>query len=381
MENERIAGALLRVLRLQRNWSQETLCHGICVVSYLSKIEQGKVTANPQLLEELFGRLDVVWQESKEMINLRDALYEGIFSLNDDLMLRNMQILEDNWDRLVIGPCYADFVLSRAYYHREPDTVPGELYLLLDARQQALAAILQDRHEDANRVYPCPLTVFWVGEKAFSKGNYTQALEYFQRAYDQAAQEGYVHIMMYSQHFMANCCSDIGNLDAMYRHSRIAERLAGALGNQDLIDGIQYNIAATKTEFGDYEGAYAYFSCMKEPDAMSLHKLAICCEGLGRREEALAALDKAKMAESNIPLKNEMCAVVRYRLEHLDHLGDPAYGKLLMDTYGAIEKELHSGYARFHLRWVIQWLTANRQYRKAFEILQTFPQYNHLTSF
>ena len=49
MENERIAGALLRVLRLQRNWSQETLCHGICAVSYLSKIEQGKAHTTPSL--------------------------------------------------------------------------------------------------------------------------------------------------------------------------------------------------------------------------------------------------------------------------------------------------------------------------------------------
>ena len=35
MKDHRIAGPLLRLLRLQRNWSQETLCHGICTVSYI----------------------------------------------------------------------------------------------------------------------------------------------------------------------------------------------------------------------------------------------------------------------------------------------------------------------------------------------------------
>ena len=61
MKDRRFVGPLLRLLRLQRNWSQETLCHGICAVSYLSKIEQGKVEANEQLVTDLFERLDITW--------------------------------------------------------------------------------------------------------------------------------------------------------------------------------------------------------------------------------------------------------------------------------------------------------------------------------
>lgn len=80
MKDQRFAGPLLRLLRLQRNWSQETLCHGICTVSYLSKIEQGKVDANTQLLSELFSRLNVTWQDSPEMETLRNDLLEGVFS-------------------------------------------------------------------------------------------------------------------------------------------------------------------------------------------------------------------------------------------------------------------------------------------------------------
>ena len=107
---------------------------------------------------------------------------------------------------------------------------------------------------------------------------------------------------------------------------------------------------------------------------MALHKLAVCCEELGKKEEALAALSRAESLESYVMLKNEMCALVRYRLEHPDYLHDASYGEILLDTYNRIEKELSSGFARFHLRWVTEWLTANRQYRKAFEILQHFPQ-------
>lgn len=44
-----IAGLLIRQARLQRDWSQEGLCRGICAPSYLSKIEQGKAAPSPEV--------------------------------------------------------------------------------------------------------------------------------------------------------------------------------------------------------------------------------------------------------------------------------------------------------------------------------------------
>ncbi|MBR4290329.1 MAG: helix-turn-helix domain-containing protein [Oscillospiraceae bacterium] len=378
MESQHVAGLLLRLLRLQKNWSQETLCHGICAVSYLSKIEQGKVEANAQLLAELFERLGATWKESPDMAVLRDELYEGIFSWNDKFTSQKMKQLEENWDQLSIDPCYVDFVVIRAFHNQKPEWVSKELEPLLEPRQRALLAILRDQSETAYRVYPCPLTALFIAQEAFHKGNYMLALEYSQMAYDQAAREGHAYLMLYSQHFMAASYSDMGNLDAMYRHSQIAERLGYALGEADLVSIIQYNIAATKTEYGDYEGAYDYFSALQKPDVPALHKLAVCCEALGKKEEALDALNRAEHLESEFPFKEEICGLVRYRLEHSDYLHDPVYGELLMRTYERIEEELPSGFARFHLRWVAQWLTANRQYRKAFEVLQRFPQNQNL---
>ena len=374
MSEFRFAGPLLRYLRLEKNWSQETLCHGICAVSYLSKIEQGKADTNPRLLEELFARLGVTWQESSEILALRDDLYEGIFSWDDAYTRQKMELLERNWDHWAIGPCYMDFVVIRAYHCGKPEWVPKELVPLLDGRQRALYAIVQNRHDEAYRVYPCPLTAFCVGEEAYCKGNYTQALEYFQITCDQAAREGYMYLLMYGQHYMANCYSDMGNLDAMYRHGKIAARLGRVLGDQSLVKTVNYNIAATKLEFGDFEGAYAYFSALEMCGIMELHKLAVCCEALGKREEAFSALDRADKLENSTPLEKEMCALVRYRLEHPEFLHDPDYGELLMTTFAQIKEELHFGFARFHLRWVTEWLTANRQYRKAFEILRNFPE-------
>ena len=57
-----LRGFLVRCHRLQRNYSQEGLCRGICAVSYLSKLEQGKVQAADEIYQALFHRLGIVFQ-------------------------------------------------------------------------------------------------------------------------------------------------------------------------------------------------------------------------------------------------------------------------------------------------------------------------------
>ena len=117
-------------------------------------VHLGKVEANEQLITDLFDRLEVTWQESPEMETLRDDLYEGIFSGDGNFTKEKMKVLEENWDQMAIGPCYADFLVIRAFHYRKPETVPKELEPLLDVRQQALLALLRDRHEEAYRIYP-----------------------------------------------------------------------------------------------------------------------------------------------------------------------------------------------------------------------------------
>ena len=119
--------------------------------------------ANEQLLLDLFDRLEVSWQESSEMTDLRDELYEGLFSTDHEYTAQKLESLEQNWDQLAIGPCYADFVATRAVQQLE--LVPKELIPLLEPRQQALLALLHDqqlacwltvgRHkEELDRIYP-----------------------------------------------------------------------------------------------------------------------------------------------------------------------------------------------------------------------------------
>ena len=145
--------------------------------------------------------------------------------------------------------------------------------------------------------------------------------------------------------------------------------------DESALRAIGYNTASAWIETGRYEEAYAWFSGQEQPTLMALHKLAICCEKTGRREEALRALTRAEamdIDEIDRTLALRLLQLVRYRLEHPDYLTRDEYGTLLLDSFDRLQKELPLGYALFHLPWVLEWYKATRQYKKACELLEAY---------
>ena len=324
-----IAGLLIRRERLARAWSQEGLCRGICGTSYLSKIEQGKAAASEEILTLLLARLGLSWTNDEDgALRARtEACMEALFSGDASAFDAAFARLRAQESTLLCSPCAADYLLLRAFSCKkdgERHPLDTEFIPFLDQRQLALQRVLEGRHEEAALLYPAAVIRLWQGAHLYA----------------------------------------------------VAQRLALALGDQDILSTIRYNEAATKIERGDFAAAYAYFAALEEPDAMSLHKLAVCCEVLGRRDEALAALARAEAMlpedEAHAP-ERQMLALVRYRVETPDYLRDERYGTLLTDCFALLRRERGAGYARFHLKWMLEWYKANRRYREACALLEDFP--------
>ena len=357
-----IAGLLIRRERLAHAWSQEGLCRGICGTSYLSKIEQGKAAASEEILALLLARLGLSWTNDEDGA-LRaktevcmEALFSGDASAFDAAFAR----LRAQESTLLCSPCAADYLLLRAFSCKkdgERHPLDTEFVPFLDQRQLALQRVLEGRHEEAALLYPAAAIRLWQGAHLYARGRYAAATEALRAAYDAAAAEGYAHVMMSCRVYLGNCCSDSGDLERMRQHYAVAQRLALALGDRDILSTIRYNEAATKIECGDFAAAYAYFAALEKPDALALHKKAVCCEALGRRDEALAALARAEALlpedEAHAP-ERQMLALVRYRVETPDYLRDERYGTLLTDCFALLRRERGAGYARFHLKWMLE---------------------------
>lgn len=381
--DKNISGYIIRRERLRRGWSQDGLCLGICAASYLSKIEQGRVTASEDILRLLYERLSLPWYGGESAMSglseRLDELYELAYSGEFKALNAAVTALREEKPELLLSPAAADIsVLSEiAAWRGESADIDEAMEQYLAPRGLALLRLMQHREAEAAAIYPSALCSYWAGNVLYeSGGSYTAAVENLQRAYSLAAGEGRARLMMLSRAYIGNCYCNQLDVENMEAHYTVAERLATALHDAGMLASIRYNRAATALETGDYESAYRYFSALEEPTAMALHKLAICCEKLGRRDEAFSALNRAAAVEdTHMPagLAEEMLSLVRRRLENPDYLRDADYGAALLDCFERCRRELPIGYAGFHLPWLLEWYTANRQYKLAYELMNEFP--------
>ena len=370
-------GLLIARARMERGWSQEGLCRGICAISYLSKIESGRAEASEEIISLLFARLGIEWSEEleAEAEELADKACEALFTADYEEFEEILTGGEAEKFRFTSRGVELELLNRVADGLREP--LAKDVEKSMDARTLALQRILQGRAEEAIALMPCAYTYYEVGTAAYSRGDYVRAMEQLQRGYDIAAADGSPKLMLLCKLFLAACCSNRRDREGMERHGIAARRIAKALGDTDAIEQLNYNSAATAIECGEYEKAYAYFANVPSAGMMEKHKLAICCEKTGRPVEAMSAMDEAEVMESDYPtteLARRMCALVRYRLEHEDYLKSEEYGEMLLSVFESCRRELSAGYAIFHLPWVLEWYKANRQYKKALELMEEFPR-------
>jgi len=357
--------------RIRRNWSQAGLCQGICTVSYLSKIETGKAEPSEEVLRLLLDRLELKSDKEieKEASELADQgwklLFDGRFAKLSNLLQ------ERDIERYQAVSAWLDLALLSS--EKPLDTA---LESCMDTRQLTLQRILQGQETEAVRLMPNAYTFLKLGMADYKTGNYSAAVNTLQTAYDLASREGVVRIMLEAKLFLGNAYCNQQDLPNMEHHYQVAQRLAEDLQDQRALQAIGYNTASAWIETGRYDDAYTWFSRQEQPSLMSMHKLAICCEKTGRREMALSTLKQAENMdtdEMDRSLAMQLLSLVRYRVEHPDYLTHEEYGSILLESFTRLRRELPSGFAIFHLPWVLEWYKATRQYKKACELLEKFP--------
>ena len=303
--------------------------------------------------------------------------YECLLDGDKEGFRDSREIFAHALDRLLSSPLAADGLVLDAMDRNDPTEIPPALEPYLDRRQLAILRVVQDRDVEAVRLLPEAYCYLMAGIAGYEQGsNYTGAMALLQQGYDLAARDGRVRLMLECRMFMGSLCCNQLDLGGMEAHYQAAERMARALGREDDLRSMAYNRAASQVECGRYQEAYGYFAALEHPRVMELHKLAVCCEGLGRTREALDALDRAETAPEEYPdraLCMQLCAVVKMRLRNPDYLRDPAYGQALLAAFDRCRRELPIGYAAFHLPRVLEWLTAGRQYKQVYELLRDFP--------
>lgn len=366
---------MIRKTRVEKNWSQEGLCRNICTASYLSKIEQGKAEPSDEIVGLLFERLGIRWNtQSLTGEEIRRA-YDLLFSEEYELLVQELETEE--FRGYENSPWGLDVLLLRNTVGNGGEVDP-ELEVLMEPKQLSLQRLLQERGDEAVRLYPCGYTYYAAGFAYYCRGDYARAIDFMNRANTLACDEGSVRIMLNARMTVGSCYSNLSDFDSMNRHYAAARRLARSLGDTESMQNMDYNIAATCLEAGRYAEALTYFQTQRDSESiLVLHKLAICYEKLDRRADALEVLERALALkdESAGQMMHEMCRTVYLRLTQIRYLDSQTYGDSLLGTFALCRSNAPVGYCLFHMPWMLEWYEHHRQYKQVAALLLEFPDY------
>lgn len=384
-----LLGAVIRLERLEKNFSQEGLCSGICTVGYLSKLEQGKAAASEDVLLPLLRRLGIDYTTDPALLQQLGSEVERLYT---QLLSGQLSAHADPWPvdltaqrtRYLASPYLLDYLLWEGWQTQALSPRLQALAAWLDARQQPLYLLqrllfLQDAAaaDALLRLSPPPFYLFEVGCWHYRQGRQPQAVALLRKGYDQAAQGGEAFLMLLCAAFLGNCYTETGPYALAEQHYGVALKLAAFLGVEDVWKpDLQYNLGATCLMEGRVRQALALLEGCDNQSALCWHKRAIACERSGRLPQARAALDAAQAAaghdEMTGPVLDAMLALVDYRLRHPDYLKEPAYERLLTDTVALLRREAASGFVRFHVPYLVQLYESQRRYKDACALYAEF---------
>ena len=175
---QKLQGFIIRKYRQERKWSQSSLCRGICAVSYLSKIEQGKAEGSPEVLTLLFRRLGIPWREDpafcREAGAWLEECYDRLFS--GENMGRVLEVLREREEAYCSSPFLLDWLLLSWAMTGESKVELKDFVPAMDARQLSLYLCLEGRFQELLRISGRSYFYLEAGKHAYWKGDYSYAV-------------------------------------------------------------------------------------------------------------------------------------------------------------------------------------------------------------
>ena len=115
--NKKIIGSIIKINRINNNISQKELSKGICVPSYLSRIENGELLPSEDMISIIFNRLGLTFNDSDSFLE------EGITNLNSffqklnfnefDETSKSFDFLEQKENEYITSPLVLDYFAAK----------------------------------------------------------------------------------------------------------------------------------------------------------------------------------------------------------------------------------------------------------------------------
>ncbi len=405
-------GAVIKKRRLELNLSQESLCKGICAISYLSKIETGQVTASEQVIALLLEKLGVVMP--KGSIGVADieikiqqlwehrhfGRYTAFMTIFDSLKEHDDYLSHANYavDWTLLKICASQFQFDQESSDDQVNLYMSELetykpyftsmhhhhYHVLKGNHAYINAHYKaalNHYEQALKFHPNGVTFFLISNAEYALGNYVNAIRLGSEAYTLLMDEGNLKYAIENTQILAAAYSNVKQLDhAASLYNRLLQ-MGHFIKDDTVLTSVYYNLGATYLACKAFDKAVQVFENLKpyldDFDGwqwiLSYQKLILCDIGLGRFEEAREKLKRAndRLSGMSLPIKHSLVVSFKWLNHYMtsdDPLGSSTYLEAIRTTYEASKKDSHYGFTLFYSDYLIEALKAHRRYKEAMEI-------------
>lgn len=396
---EKIIGLIIKKNRLEQNMSQESLCHGICAVSYLSKIENGSVKADMEIISKLFLELGITFSEvvseeeegeiysaldnifieklkfdrAKEILNKYSSMIYSTkvltYLILEFIVKANEDFKSVDEKRFLAYENYAD--KKQLYYFY---MVLGKFYLdFINDKEKALFYF-----EKAYMINPEGKGLFNIGVSYYIDGDYNRAIEYFNKDFILEIELGNIDDAVIDCIYLANTYSNLNSIPLMEKYYDKALKLSKNI-DDNVKGNIYYNLGATYIK-KDSRKSLKYLKMAEDIgygiDCFYLYqKLVIVNLDLGNNEEAIKYLAKSKYAAHYEYLDNDTYIQHIIRMLEIicndnNYLKNVEYGDVLSKLFYVKDGSMHYGFKLFFASYYVEWLKSNRKYKEALEVME-----------
>ena len=415
----KMIGMLIKKYRLDQNMSQESLCKGICAVSYLSKIEKGYVNCSEEILEQLMKALGMELLVNQATIghleNDIDLFYSYFYLHNSEGMKMAYNALKEKEIQLMHSPLAIDFMLVEAFYNQylsygksdHLSEIKNQTYELLDyvtymtSQQYYLTYYLighfemihgnnfmlaKSYFEKARKVQGDGLILEALASVNYTLGNYGEAIRLGDLAFNKLMLEGYSERAKNLCFVMAASYANGRDIENMLVYYKRILALNKNDDNNPQVGPVHYNIGSAYLAVRNYEKArfhldksYDYYKTsdddMKSKFLM-IQKITLAAYGQGKFLESRAYYQELKQVYKLIENSN-LEPSLKMSLEWIECLCEvegaietESYLILLQKLYSQACKDSHHGFKTFYGDYLIEALKAQRKYKDALNVTE-----------
>lgn len=291
VNSKKIIGSIIKLNRINKNISQKQLSKGICVPSYLSRIENGELLPSEDVISVIFDRLGLKFYDSDEFL-LKGKKYLNDFFTNlnyneFDYTNKLFDNLEKDEDKYIASPLILDYFLAKlARYSSTPNRDKFEYsknmilssFDLLTAKQKYIynfyagidILILSNNKIHGKQFIQEALSLketghcyFWLSYAYRIENNPIKAYDSINKALDLYVAEGNIISIMSSYEKIAEVYFMLDNYSDAINYLEISLNMAKKFKNIYFLEHLNSILAWAYYRLNDFNKALEYLSYNK----------------------------------------------------------------------------------------------------------------------